>query len=83
MIKANNEVIDKLIEVVDFSSDLKKIAENLNCDTGITNYAVSCDNKLVAFCGSDIIQADNVCSELEKIFPDKEFTISEEFLSIY
>ncbi len=82
MIKANQEVINKLIEVNKFSSDLKKIAENLNCDTGITNYAVSCDDRLVCFCGSDIIHADNVCSELKKVFPDKHFVISEEFLSI-
>ena len=82
MIKANQKVIDKLIEHFDSTSPIKKIAETLNCNISITNYAVSCDNELVCFCGPDIIHADNVCSELEKIFPDKKFTISEEFLSI-
>ncbi len=83
MIKANQEVIDKLlIQTDDFGSDLKTIVENLNCEYRITNYAVSCDNQLVVFCGSDIMHADNIVDELKKIFPDKNFVISEEFLSI-
>lgn len=47
---------------------------------GITNYAVTCDNKLFCFAGSDIMDAENIKAYLSSKFKDKEFKITDEFM---
>lgn len=75
--KVDNEITDKLIE----ENLLTKIAGKVRMMYSITNYAILCDSKIVCFCGSDIMNADNISHQLKKIFPDKTFYISEEFPS--
>ena len=85
MLESNHEIIDKMIECDEnyksiISEACKYIGQHKTYS--ITNYAVLCDNKLVCFTGSDIIDAINLCDFLDKKFPGKKFYYSDEFLEI-
>ncbi len=84
-IESHHEIIDKMIDNdKKYINILSKACEYMSKykSYSITNYAVLCENKIVCFTGSDVMDADNLCSFLERNFPNKKFYISEEFLSI-
>lgn len=73
----HDEITDDLI----FNNKLTKIAKTVGYMYGVTNYAILCDGKIVCSCGSDIVDADNIYIQLSKMYPKKEFSISDEFPS--
>lgn len=84
-IESHHEIIDKMIESdKNCINMLSKACEYMGeyKSYSITNYAVLCENKIVCFTGSDVMDADNLCDFLEKNFPNKKFYISQEFPSI-
>lgn len=84
-IESHHEIIDKMIESDEKHINmLSKACEYMGKykSYSITNYAVLCENKIVCFTGSDVMDASNLCDFLEKKFPNKGFYISQEFPSI-
>lgn len=82
-IEVHHEIIDKFIKTNDdYKSIISEACTFMGKKYSVTNYAVTCDNKIVCFTGSDICDAVNLCSFLEKKFPGKHFSYSEEFPSI-
>lgn len=77
ILKAHDEIIDEILN----KNLCNKIAEENGVMYYPTNYAITCENKLVCYTGSDYIVANNIQNSLEKYFPNKEFLISEEFLA--
>lgn len=75
-LESAGEMIDKILE----DETHKEICEKFDVGYYITNYAVTCDDKLLCFTGSDIIDADNIRNFLRRKYPDHEFDISEEFM---
>lgn len=76
IIETDGDLIDDIIE----KNIHNEICERFNKLHSITNYAVTCDGKLLCFTGSDIIDAHNIRSFLRKKYPNRKFNISEEFM---
>ena len=72
--KKMHEIIDYLIE----NNLLKTLSEVYQ----ITVYAITCDDKIVCFCGHDVTDAYNFAFELSKIFKGKVFDVTEEFIEL-
>jgi len=85
-IESHHEIIDKLIETreSDYRTILSDACEFMDGNKmySITNYAVLCEDKIVCFTGSDVMDASNMCYFLKQKFPDKDFYHSEEFPEI-
>jgi len=76
--EVDNEIIDDILG----KNYHVQIAKSTNLKYSITNYGIYSDNGFVCHVGSDIIDADNVANELRKLYPDRHFNITEEYLSI-
>lgn len=77
MIEIDGDLIDDIIE----NNVHHEIYERFKIQNSITNYAVTCDEKLVCFTGSDIIDADNIRGFLQRKYTDRTFSITDEFMS--
>ena len=75
--KIDGDLIDDLIE----KNHHVKIANYCKVQFSITNYGIYSNDGFVCFTGSDIIDADNICCKLRKLYPNKDFNITEEFMS--
>ena len=75
--KIAEDIIDDIIK-----KDIhREICKYLKMCYSISNYAVLCDDKILCFAGSDIIDAVNICDFLSKKYPNNKFETSGEFMS--
>lgn len=74
--KIDHETIDNMIE----NNHHVEIAKYSNLKFSITNYGIYSDEGFICFTGSNIINADNICDKLRRLYPNKKFYIAEEFM---
>jgi hypothetical protein len=75
-------IIDKIF----YGNDRKNNIDNI---LKLTNkkyyhpsgYCIMSNNEIICFTGSDIVNADNVCTFLRKKYPEIEFNISNQFFT--